>query len=206
MPSAPSTPSTYTKHSEDTSVQRAGESMVDDSGARKMTADGRKNGLAGIGDVCGGELADAGFTQTMHILGQFLLLDMIEGLFTEWLNDATNGKCTSVNRERCYAGMWLYCRNNIREGMLEDSAGNSIETADGKSNGLAGVGDVSGAKLAAAEFKHTYNVLGQFLSKEVNQDEALFKDWLGQITDGKCNAGNRGKCFSGLVRFSRNNL
>ena len=64
--------------------------------------------------------------------------------------------------------MWLYGRNNIREGMLEDSAGSSIETANGKSNGLAGVGGVSGAK-------RTYNVLGQFLPKEINQDEALFK-------------------------------
>jgi len=176
--------------------------MVDDEGAHKVTAAGRKNGLAGIGDVSGAKLSVLGYTYSYQVLGQFLSLDMDEALFTDWLKEATGGKCTSVNREKCYAGVWLYC-DNI-EGMLKDSAGNTIKTAAGKSNGLVGVGNVSGAKLTDAGFVHTHNVLGTFLL--LDRDQEMFTDWLNEITDGKCTTANRDKCFAGLARFCRNNL
>lgn len=106
-------PATYATHSEDASVQRAGVSMKDDVGDYKLCADGPNNGLAGIGNVCGSKLHGAGYKRSYNVLSQFLALDMSEELFCEWLHDVTDGKCTKLNQEKCFAGMYLYCKNNL---------------------------------------------------------------------------------------------
>merc|ERR1712166_500413 len=108
-------PATYTEHSEDTSVQRAGLSMKDDAGDYKKTADGRTNDLAGIGNVSGTILKEAGYENSYNVLAQFLMLNMDEDLFCEWLEDATEGNCNIRNRKRCFAGLWLYSKTTFKD-------------------------------------------------------------------------------------------
>lgn len=58
-------------------------------------------------------------------------------------------------------------------------------TAQGRENNLSGIGDVNGAKLSAAGFEYSYQVLGQFLL--LGQDEEMFIDWLQDVCGNSLN-------------------
>ncbi|XP_070183091.1 barrier-to-autointegration factor-like [Littorina saxatilis] len=57
---------------------------------------------------------------------------------------------------------------------------------------LAGIGPILGAKLRDKGFKYAYNVVGQYLV--LNKNEEKFKDWLCK----KCpaDAGQQNDCFN----------
>ena len=105
------------QYANDNSVQQAGRSMKDDGGDYKLTKHGKTNGLAGVGDVSGQLLADQGYVHSYTLLGIFLQLNMDAEMFDDWLKGKTTVggavKCTQPNRNKCYAGLALYCRNNL---------------------------------------------------------------------------------------------
>lgn len=59
---------------------------------------------------------------------------------------------------------------------------------------LAGIGDVLGSRLVDNNYDKAYTVLGQFLL--FKKDEALFKDWLQDISGA--NSKQQNDCFQCL--------
>ncbi|XP_033102720.1 barrier-to-autointegration factor-like [Anneissia japonica] len=63
--------------------------------------------LAGIGATLGGRLEAAGFNKAYVVLGQFLILQKQEELFTDWLKDTVQankkqaGDCYLCLKEWC---------------------------------------------------------------------------------------------------------
>ncbi|GAB1607461.1 barrier-to-autointegration factor B-like [Argonauta hians] len=67
---------------------------------------------------------------------------------------------------------------------------------------LAGVGDVLGDRLIEKGFNKAYNVLGQFLL--LNKDEELFKDWIAETT--RANSKQSNDCYNCLKTWCENYL
>jgi len=65
--------------------------------------------LAGIGPVLGERLANAGFNKATDVLGQFLVLNGNQELFTNWLKDV----CGANQRQSCACYLCLkgWCDN-----------------------------------------------------------------------------------------------
>lgn len=63
--------------------------------------------LAGIGEILGGRLKEAGFDRAYVVLGQFLLLKKDEELFTEWLKETC---CANKKQQNdCFACLKEWC-------------------------------------------------------------------------------------------------
>lgn len=67
---------------------------------------------------------------------------------------------------------------------------------------LAGIGEVLGNRLKDQGFEKAYNVLGQFLL--LNKDEDLFLDWLRTSIHANAKQGN--DCFNCLKTWCDNYL
>lgn len=87
--------------------------MKKDNGDYRETAVGRENNLAGIGDVNGAKLRDAGFLYSYQVVGQFLLLQQDGEMFLDWLEGICGSSLTSNNREKCTAGVYHWCVNQL---------------------------------------------------------------------------------------------
>ncbi|KAH3850857.1 barrier-to-autointegration factor-like [Dreissena polymorpha] len=63
--------------------------------------------LAGIGDVLGGKLEEAGFDKAYVVLGQYLVFRKDEELFKEWLKDTTGANKKQQND--CFGCLKEWC-------------------------------------------------------------------------------------------------
>ncbi|XP_046351350.2 barrier-to-autointegration factor B-like [Haliotis rufescens] len=63
--------------------------------------------LAGIGDVLGGRLREAGFDKAYVVLGQFLVLKKDEELFQEWLKETCSANAKHCRD--CYTCLKVWC-------------------------------------------------------------------------------------------------
>uniref|UniRef100_A0A1B0AI60 Barrier-to-autointegration factor-like protein n=1 Tax=Glossina pallidipes TaxID=7398 RepID=A0A1B0AI60_GLOPL len=63
--------------------------------------------LAGIGDVLGGRLTEAGFDKAYTVLGQYLVLKKDAELFKEWMKDTCNASAKQAND--CYNCLNDWC-------------------------------------------------------------------------------------------------
>ncbi|XP_071962872.1 barrier-to-autointegration factor-like [Antedon mediterranea] len=63
--------------------------------------------VAGIGDVLGKRLEDAGFNKAYVLLGQFLILHKQEDLFTDWLEITV--RTNSKQQADCYNCLKEWC-------------------------------------------------------------------------------------------------
>eukprot|EP00729_Bicosta_minor_P004168 gene4168-27862_t len=83
---ASAAPSFLAAHQEGGTVQRLAAGMRDDDGEYKAVEE-----LAGIGAKCGEVLRGKGYTSAYNVLGQYLVFNMDAEMFTDWLEDATDG-------------------------------------------------------------------------------------------------------------------
>ncbi|XP_029642901.1 barrier-to-autointegration factor B [Octopus sinensis] len=67
---------------------------------------------------------------------------------------------------------------------------------------LAGIGDTLGDRLIEKGYEKAYNVLGQFLL--LNKDEELFKDWISETINANAKQGR--DCFNCLKTWCDNYL
>lgn len=63
--------------------------------------------LAGIGAVLASRLKEQGFNKAYNVLGQFLLLEMDQELFCDWLKDSI--KANSKQSKDCHACLKAWC-------------------------------------------------------------------------------------------------
>lgn len=63
--------------------------------------------LAGIGDVLGGRLKEAGFDYAYVVLGQYLVLKKDEELFKSWLHDTS--AANSKQQNDCFQCLKEWC-------------------------------------------------------------------------------------------------
>ncbi|XP_071081162.1 barrier-to-autointegration factor A-like [Haliotis cracherodii] len=63
--------------------------------------------LAGIGEVLGGRLCEAGFDKAYVVLGQFLVLKKDDELFQEWLKETCSAN--AKQSRDCYICLKDWC-------------------------------------------------------------------------------------------------
>jgi hypothetical protein len=68
----------------------------------------------------------------------------------------------------------------------------------------AGIGKALGVKLEAAGYTRLYNLLGQYLS--LNLDKEDFLSWLEEVGGSSMSRQNRVRCWAGIAKYVADNM
>jgi len=87
------------------------------------------------------------------------------------------------------------------------AAASSMRTNEGKWKPItdaAGIGKALAVKFEAAGYTRLYNLLGQYLS--LNMDKEDFLSWLEEVGGSSMSRQNRVRCWAGIAKYVADNM